>query len=83
MDNTKNTWEGIKSIITIKDLSSDIPKSLSSNGSTITNKVDISNIFSNYFATIAESEKTKENISPSHKHLSDKKRNSKLIFSKS
>ena len=68
MNNIKNTWKGIKSIITIKNLFSDIPKSLSSNGSTITNQVEISNVFNNYFATIAE--KTKENINPSHKHFS-------------
>ena len=39
------------------------------NGWTITNKVEISNIFNDYFARIAE--KTKENINPSHKHFSD------------
>ena len=27
MNNIKNTWKGIRSIITIKNLSSDIPKS--------------------------------------------------------
>ena len=69
MNNIKNTWKGIKSIITIKNLSSDIPKSLSYNGSTITNKVEISNIFNNYFATTAE--ETKENINLSYKHFSD------------
>ena len=37
MDNIQNTWKGIKSIITIKNPSSDIPKSLSPNGSTNTN----------------------------------------------
>ena len=51
MNNIKNTWTGMKSI---KNLSSDIPKSLFCNGLTITNKVEISNIFNNYFATIAE-----------------------------
>ena len=69
MNNIKNTWKGIKSIINIKNPSSDIPKSLSYNGSTITNKVEISNIFNNYFATIAE--KTNENINPSPKHFSN------------
>ena len=68
MNNIKNTWKGIKSIITINNLSSDTPKSLSCNGATITNKVEILNIFNNYFATIAK--KTKENINPSHKHFS-------------
>ena len=74
MNNIKNTWKGIKSIITIKILSSDILKSLSSNGSTITNQVEISNVFNNYFATIAE--KTKENINPSHKQFSHLLKNS-------
>ena len=69
MNNIKNTWKRIKSIITIKNLSSDIPKSLSCNGLTITNKVEISNIFNNYFTTIAE--KAKESINPSHKHFSE------------
>ena len=69
MNNIKNTWKEIKSVITIKNLSSDIPKSLSSNGYTITNQVKTSNIFNNYFATTAE--ETKENINPSHKHFSD------------
>ena len=69
MNDIKNTWKGIKSIMTIKDLSSDIPKSLSSNGSTITNQVEMSNVFNNYFTTIAE--KTKENVNPLHKNFSD------------
>ena len=43
---------------------SDIPKS-----STITIQVEIPNDFNNYFATIAE--KTKGNINPSDKRLSD------------
>ena len=50
----RNNWKIIKHIITIKNFSSDIPKSLSCNASTITSKVEISNIFNNYFATIAE-----------------------------
>ena len=53
MNNIKNTWNGMKSNITIKSLSSDIPKCLSCNGSTtIKNKVEISNIFKKYFAKI-------------------------------
>ena len=59
MNNTKNTWNRIKSIITIRNLPSDIPKSISSNGLTITNQVEISNVFKNYFATIHEKNKRK------------------------
>ena len=69
MNNIKNTWKGVKSIITIKNLYSDNPKSLLCNGLSITNKAEISNSFNNYFATIAE--KTKENINPSPKYCSE------------
>ena len=61
----KNTWKGIKSIITIKDISADIPKSISVDGATISNPLAISNIFNNYFSSIAD--KTKLDISFSHK----------------
>ena len=63
----KNTWKGIKSIITIKDFSTDIPKSLSVDGATISNPLAISNIFNNYFSLIAG--KMKLGISFSHKHF--------------
>ena len=53
----------------VKNTLSDISKCLSSNSSTFTNQVEISNIFNNYFASIAE--KTKGRISYSHKHFSD------------
>ena len=49
MNNVKNTWKEL--------------------GSIITNKVETSNIFNNYFATIAE--KVKVNINPSLKNISD------------
>ena len=39
----KNTRKGIKSIISIKDFSADIPKSLSVDGATISNPLAISN----------------------------------------
>ena len=62
MNNIKNTWEGIKSLITIKNTSSDFPEC-----STFTNQVEILNIFNNYFATIAE--KTKISINYSYNIL--------------
>ena len=65
----KNTWKDIKSIITIKDFSADIPKSLSVDGATISNPLAISNIFNNYFSLIAG--KMKLGISFSHKHFSN------------
>ena len=68
MNNIKNAWKEIRYIITINNIFSDIPKSLSYNGLTITNKVKISNIFNNYLTTIAEN--TKEKNNPSHTNIS-------------
>ena len=69
-NNIKNTWKGIKSLITLKSVASNVPTVLSlDNGDTITNPYDIANTFNNYFSSIAET--TKKNIKYSHKHFSD------------
>ena len=65
-----NTWKGIKSLISLKTVASNVPTVLPlDNGDTITNPYDIANTFNNYFASIAET--TKKNIKYSHKHFSD------------
>ena len=57
-NNIKNTWKGIKSLITLKSVASNVPTVLSlDNGDTITNPYDIANTFNN--------------IKYSHKHFSD------------
>ena len=68
-NNLKNTWKKIKSILSIKPNPSDIPKILNTNDSTITNPVEIANVFNNYFSSIAS--QAKLNIKYSHKHFSD------------
>ena len=69
-NNIKNTWKGIKSLISLKTVASSVPTVLSlDNGDTITNPYDIANTFNNYFASIAET--TKKSIKYSHKHFSD------------
>ena len=69
-NNIKNTWKGIKPLISLKTEASSVPTVLfRENGDTITNPYDIANIFNNYFACIAET--TKESIKYSHKHFSD------------
>ena len=65
----KNTWKGIKSILNIKSISADNLKSLTVDGTTISNPIAISYIFNNYFSSIANN--TKPNISFSHRHFSD------------
>ena len=68
--NIKNTWKGIKSLISLKTVASSIPTVLSlDNGDTITNPYDIANTFNNYFASIAET--TEKSIKYTHKHFSD------------
>ena len=68
--NNKNTWKGIKSLISLKTGASSVPAVLTlDNGDTITNPYDIANTFNNYFASIAET--TKKSIKYTHKHFSD------------
>ena len=67
--NIKNTWKGIKSLISQKTGASSIPVVLSlDNGDTITNLYDIANTFNNYFVPKAET--AKKSIKYSHKHFS-------------
>ena len=57
-NNIKNTWKGIKSLISLKTVASSIPTVFSlDNGDTRTNRYDIANNFNNYFASIAETTK--------------------------
>ena len=64
----RNTWKGIKSLVSLKTVASHVPTILSlNNGDTITNPYDIVNTFNNYFASIAET--MKKNIKYSHKYF--------------
>ena len=54
-NNIKNTWKGIKSLISLNTKASSALTVLClENGDTITNPDDIANTFNNYFASIAE-----------------------------
>ena len=69
----RNTWKGLKFILTIKNISTDIPKSLTVDGTTVSNPMAISNIFNNYFSSIAH-------ISFSHNYFSDFLKNRYIYF---
>ena len=59
-NNIKNTWKGIKSLISLRTVASHVLTVLSlNNGDTITNPYDIANTFNNYFASVAETTKKK------------------------
>ena len=54
-NNIKSTRKGIKSLICLKTIASNVPTVISlDNGDTVTNPYDIANTFNNYFASIAE-----------------------------
>ena len=59
----KNTWKGIKSVISLKTLAFRVPTVLSvNNGDTIIKPYDIANTFNNYVAFVAETTKKKSKI---------------------
>ena len=53
-NNIKNTWKGIKLLISLKTGASILPTVLSLDNDTKTNPYDIANSFNNYFTSIAE-----------------------------
>ena len=55
-NNIKNTWKGIKSLISLKTVASRVPTVLSlNNGDNITNPYDIANTFTNYLSNKSSS----------------------------
>ena len=62
-NNIKKTCKGIKYLISLKSVASNIPTVLPlDNGDTMTNPYDIANTFNNCFASIAETTKKKHKI---------------------
>ena len=59
-NNIKNTWKGIKIIISIKNITTTVPYSIEFNNRTIADPTAMSNAFNNYFISIAK--KTNSNI---------------------
>ena len=62
-NNNENTSKGIKLLISLNTVASNVPNVLSlDNGDTITNPYDIANTFNNYFVSIAETTKKPRKI---------------------
>ena len=69
LKNLKNTWKGIKSIISMKSSFSSTPTLLTFQNENIDNPERTANIFNNYFSTVGE--KTQAKIKHSHKKYTD------------
>ena len=69
LNNIKNTWKRIKTIISIKNITTTVPHSIEFNNRTVTDPAAISNVFHNYCTFIAK--KTNSNIKFSPKHYRD------------
>ena len=68
-NNIKNTWKGNKTIISIKNITTTVPHSIKFNNRTVTGPTALSNVFDNYFTSIAK--QTNSNIKFSRKHYRD------------
>ena len=53
LNNLKNTWKGIKNLISLKNVSHSSPSSIHHNNKTLTSPFEIANAFNNYFSNIA------------------------------
>ena len=53
LNNLKNTWKGIKNLISLKNVSHSSPSSIYYNNKTLTSPFEITNAFNNYFSNIA------------------------------
>ena len=63
MNNIKNTWKGIRNLISWKQSASPYIHLLSQDSETVSNPKKIVNIFNDYFSTIAEKTKAKVRFS--------------------
>ena len=52
--NLKNTWKGIKSIISLKNSTSSSPTVINFNNELTSDLLKIANVFNNYFSSIGE-----------------------------
>ena len=77
LTNIKNTWKGIKSIISMGSSSSITPTLLTFQNETIDNSKKIANILNNYFSTIGK--KTQAKTKYSYKNYTDYLTNKNLI----
>ena len=69
LNNLKNIWKGIRTLIAIKHSSASNIHMLTHKGTIVTDPLDTANIFNDYFSLIAE--KAKANIKFSNKSFQD------------
>ena len=74
----KNTWKGIESILNIKNISAEIHKTLTVDGATISNPVEISIFSTTFFLQLLVKQSLVFHFHV--KHFSDFLKNTHLIF---
>ena len=65
-NNIKNTWKGIKTIISTKNITTMVTHSIEFNNRTVTDPTAMSNVFNNYFTSIAKKANSNMKFSPKH-----------------
>ena len=77
----KNTWKGIKSIISPKAKESESPKTVLNKGEVLTNPIDISSSFNNFFCCVVTNIQSniKQTFKPFHHYLTNPCEESFLI----
>ena len=65
-NNIKNAWKGIKTIISIKNITAAVSHSIEFNNKTITDPTAMSNVFDNYFTSLATTANFNIKFSPTH-----------------
>ena len=76
--NFKNTWKGIKSIISLKNSASSSPNLLNFNNELTSDPLKIANVFNNHLSSIGE--KTQTEIRFSYKYYTDYLHGENFIF---
>ena len=61
--NLKNTWKGIKSIISLKNSASSSPNVINFNNELTSDPLKMANVFNNYFSSIGEKTQSKTRFS--------------------
>ena len=81
-NNIIDTWKELKTMTSIKNITTTIPQSIEFDNRTIIDPTAMTNVFNNYFTSIAEKRKSNIKFLPKHytDYLPNKNKNTNMIF---